>query len=67
MNKLLGNMHMHDDDKKKFTIETTKSLNQSRENTNFVINDIPRLHGKIGQDKILKFINTYLPIMSSEG
>ena len=58
-------MLMHDD--KIFTIEKTQNLNQSRQNTNFVTNDIPGLHGKIGQDNILKLINTYRLIMSSEG
>ena len=56
---------MHDDEI--YTIEKNEILNESTQNTNFVLSDVPGLHGKIGQDKILKFINTYLPIMSSEG
>ena len=64
-NELLANMHMHDAEI--YTIETNMNLNESKQNTNFVLTDIPGLHGKIGQEKILQLINAYRPIMSSEG
>ena len=65
-NELLANMHKHDDEQI-YTIEKNENLNETNQNTNFTLTDIPGLYGKIGQDKILKLINTYRPIMSSEG
>ena len=51
---------MHEDEI--YTIEKNKNLNESKQNTNFVINYIPGLNDKIGQDKILKLINSYRSI-----
>ena len=65
-NELLGNMHLHDEDTI-YTIDNNKNLNQSRQNKKFVASDIPDLEGKVGQNEVLKLINTYRPIMSSEG
>ena len=62
---LLENMHIHDVEI--FTIKKSQNLNQSKQNTNFLIYGKPGLHNKIGQEKILKLINTYRSIMSSDG
>ena len=64
-NELLANMNMHDDEI--YIIEWNENLNDSKQNTNFDSTDIPGLHGKIGHDKILKLINTYRLIMTSDG
>ena len=48
------------------TMQKNENQNESKQNINFVLTDIPGLYGKIGQDKILKLINIYRSIMSSE-
>ena len=63
-NELLANMHMHDHEI--YTIEKNENLNESTQNKNFILTDVPGLHGKIGQDEILKLIITYRSIMSSK-
>ena len=50
-------MHMYEDEI--YTIEKNKNLNESKQNKNFVINDIPGSNGKIGQYKILKLKNIH--------
>ena len=42
---------MHDHEV--YTIEKNENLNESTQNTNFILTYVPGLHGKIGQDEIL--------------
>ena len=65
-NEVLAKMHLQDEENI-FNIESNINLNKPSQNTKFVLSDIPGLHDKIGQEEIIKLINSFGSIMSSDG
>ena len=63
-NELLAKMHLQDEENI-FSIESKP--NKPNQNTKFVLSDIPGLHDKVGQEEIIKLINSFGSIMSSDG